>query len=73
MAKDEFEKLEDRITFAQAELPLGHPLESLYRFHSAAVTKTTEFIGRYQSNEESDLEALRKYAYDLENSVEALS
>ncbi len=73
MPKDEFEQLEDRITFAQAELPLGHPLSMLYRFHSAAVSSSEEFNQTYRAHGESEIEALRIYAADLENAVKGLA
>ena len=66
MAKDEAERTEDRICFAQAALPNDHPLQRLYIFHSAAVSKSEAFRERYQSQGESEEAALRAYAVDLE-------
>lgn len=70
MVKDEAERTEDRICFAQAELRKDHPLQMLYRFHSAAVSKSPEFAKRYQSQGESEQDALRAYAVDLEKALE---
>ena len=67
----EFERLECRITFAQAKIPF-HPLSMLYRFHSAAVSHTDDFDKRYMNSGESLMEALGKYASDLEKASQNL-